>query len=139
MPSYTFTGINFNAFTDISYLANKGNHSVVAGANFIHDKFREKETTAARRDNKNRTAGAYAQYTWDASEKIKLESGLRIDNAWYGNMLYSKNETFVLPRMSLLIKYNPKWSSRIGGGMGIKRQPFLLKKPKRYNTETLNS
>lgn len=120
MPDYIFTGINFNAFTDISYLANKGNHSIVAGANFIHDKFREKESNSGRRDNKNRTAGVYAQYTWDASDKIKLESGLRIDNAWYGNMLYSKNETFVLPRVSLLIKYNQKWSSRIGGGFGYK-------------------
>lgn len=141
MPSYTFTGINFNAFTDISYLANKGDHSVVAGANFIHDKFREKLNNSGKRDNKNRTAGAYAQYTWDASEKIKLESGLRIENAWYGNMLYSKNETFVLPRISLLIKFSPKWSSRIGGGMGYKTPTIFTEETETIqyrNVEQLN-
>lgn len=120
LSSYKFTGINFNAFTDVSYLANKGDHSLVVGANFISDKFREKENNSGRRDNKNRSIGAYAQYTWDASDNIKLESGLRIDNVWYGNMLYSKNETFALPRVSLLVKYNSKFSSRIGVGMGYK-------------------
>ncbi|MCA1481350.1 hypothetical protein I6F37_41210, partial [Bradyrhizobium sp. NBAIM08] len=34
--------------------------------------------------------------------------------------IYAKTEAFVLPRVSLLMKFNPKWSSRIGGGMGYK-------------------
>jgi outer membrane receptor for ferrienterochelin and colicins len=49
-----------------------------------------------------------------------LESGLRIDVANYKNDGYSNTEIFFLPRVSLLIKYNPKWSSRIGAGMGYK-------------------
>lgn len=141
LPSYTFTGINFNAFTDISYLTNKGDHSLVVGANFIHDKFREKKNNSGRRDNKNRTFGTYAQYTWDASENIKLESGLRIDKAWYGNMLYSKNEMFALPRVSLLLKYNPKWSSRVGVGMGYKTPTIFTEETETIqyrNVEQLN-
>jgi len=141
LPSYTFTGINFNAFTDVSYLANKGDHSLVVGANFIADKFREKQNNSGKRDNKNWAIGAYAQYTWDASDKIKLETGLRIDNAWYGNMLYSKNEIFALPRVSLLIKYNSKWSSRIGAGMGYKTPTIFTEETETIqyrNVEQLN-
>jgi iron complex outermembrane receptor protein/outer membrane receptor for ferrienterochelin and colicins len=66
------------------------------------------------------TAGLYSQHTWDASDRLKLESGLRVDVADYNNSIYLKTEVFVLPRLSLLVKYDSKWSSRIGGGMGYK-------------------
>ena len=81
---------------------------------------KKKITAAGNRDNTSRTGGIYAQHTWDASEKIKLESGLRVDVADYRNPIYSNTEVFVLPRVSLLVKYNSKWSSRIGAGMGYK-------------------
>ena len=43
IPSYTFAGISYNAFTDISYITNAGNHALVLGGNFVYDKFREKD------------------------------------------------------------------------------------------------
>ena len=43
-----------------------------------------------------------------------------MDVANYRNSIYTNTELFVLPRISLLIKYGTKWSSRIGGGMGYK-------------------
>ncbi len=117
IPSYRFKGKDQNAFTDISYLSNLKKHAWVAGGNFIYNDFKE---DSSKRNNKAVTGGLYGQYTWDANEKIKLESGLRIDMVEYNNPLYSKREVFVLPRISLLVKYNSKLSSRIGAGMGYK-------------------
>ena len=120
IPSYHFDGISYNSYTDLSFLTNFSKHSIVTGGNFVFDKFNENNYSVADRDNKNFIGGAYIQDTWDASEKIKLESGLRIDVAGYYNNLFSKNEVFVLPKVSLLVKYSNKLSSRIGGGLGYK-------------------
>ncbi|MEO6720042.1 MAG: TonB-dependent receptor [Ferruginibacter sp.] len=120
MPSYIFAGIDYNAYTDISYVSNAGKHVWVIGGNFIYNNFKEKNNTTVNRNNKANTGGIYAQHTLDASDMIKLESGLRFDLVNYSNALYSNTEFFVLPRISLLVKYDPKWSSRIGVGMGYK-------------------
>lgn len=119
IPSYNFAGVDYNAFTDVSYVTNANNHALVIGANFIHNKFNETDNSSSR-DNTTRTGGIYGQHTWDASDRVKLESGLRMDVADYKNDIYSKTEVFVLPRVSLLLKFNSQWSSRIGAGMGYK-------------------
>ena len=120
IPGYHFDGTSYNSFTDVSYLRNLVNHSIVGGGNIVYDKFNENQNSLADRDNNNFTAGAYVQDTWDASSKIKLESGLRFDWARYSNRQFSNSEFFVLPRLSVLIKYNEKVSSRIGAGLGYK-------------------
>ena len=120
IPSYKFAGVDYNAFTDISYITNANKHALVLGANLIFNNFKEKKSSSANRDNSITTGGLYGQHTWDASEKVKLETGLRADITDYQNNIYSKTEVFILPRVSLLLKYNSKLSSRIGGGMGYK-------------------
>ncbi len=120
IPAYKFAGVDYNAFTDVSYITNVKKHALVLGGNFIYNRFKEKKSSSSDRDNTIRTGGLYGQYTWDASEKVKLESGLRVDLTDYRNDIYSNTEIFVLPRLSLLLKYNDEWSSRIGGGMGYK-------------------
>ena len=120
IPNWHFDGVSQNYFTDVSYLVNLPNHSLVTGVNTVFDIFNEKRNSALDRDNKNFTGGGYIQDTWDASEKIKLESGLRFDGVRYSNAMYANSEFFVLPRISLLVKYNNKLSSRIGGGLGYK-------------------
>ena len=120
IPAYHFDGISYNSFTDVAYLTNISNHSVVTGGNIVYDDFNEKKSSAGNRDNTNFTAGAYLQDTWDVSENVKLESGLRFDYVQYSNALFTNKEVFGLPRISLLIKYNNKLSSRIGAGMGYK-------------------
>jgi iron complex outermembrane receptor protein/outer membrane receptor for ferrienterochelin and colicins len=120
LPSITFAGIDYNAYTELSYVVATGNSSLVFGGNYIYNNFREKAPGNANRNNKVNTGGLYGQHTWDLNALLKLESGLRIDHVRYRNSIYSKAETFVLPRISLLVKYNPQWSSRIGGGMGYK-------------------
>jgi iron complex outermembrane receptor protein/outer membrane receptor for ferrienterochelin and colicins len=92
----------------------------VTGVDMIYDKFNEKDNSAGDRDNKNFTAGIYIQDTWDASGRIKLETGLRLDHVQYKNSNFSNTEFFVMPRVSLLVKYNEKLSSRIGAGLGYK-------------------
>ena len=120
IPAYNFSGKDYQAYTDISYITNKDKHALVVGGNVIYNNFLEDENSSGDRDNKTVTGGLYAQHTWDASDKVKLESGLRVDAANNSNDLYSNTEYFVLPRVSLLIKYNSQWSSRIGGGIGYK-------------------
>lgn len=118
IPNYTFSGLNTNAFTDASYLWNKEKHTIIGGANLLYDNFTQKNTSTL--NAKSFTTGAYIQHTWDISEKIKLENGLRLDNVTYSNQNFSKNQTFLLPRISALFKINNHWSSRIGGGLGYK-------------------
>jgi iron complex outermembrane receptor protein/outer membrane receptor for ferrienterochelin and colicins len=120
IPGYHLDGISSNSFTDISILSDREKHSLVTGATVVYDVFNENDNSDQDRDNKNLTMGVYIQDTWDASEKIKLESGLRLDWAKYYNPIYSNSEFFALPRISLLVKYNEKLSSRIGIGMGYK-------------------
>lgn len=120
IPAYTFSGVDYNSYSDISYISNGSKHSFVFGSNFIHNQFNEKGKSAANRDNTSITGGLYGQHTWDATDKVKLESGLRIDAVKYKNNIFVNTEMFVLPRISLLIKYNLNWSSRIGAGMGYK-------------------
>lgn len=120
IPAYTFAGIDYNGYTDVSYVSNGAKHAFVLGGNFIYNNFNEKNNSSGKRDNTARTGGIYGQYTWDATDNVKLESGLRVDVANYKNAIYSNTEVFVLPRVSLLVKYSAKWSSRIGAGMGYK-------------------
>lgn len=120
IPSYTFAGIDHSVFTDVSYITNANRHALVLGANAIYNNFKEKRNSSSNRDNTATTGGLYAQHTLDATDKVKIESGLRIDVANYKNSLYSNTEVFVLPRVSMLVKYNSLVSSRIGAGMGYK-------------------
>ncbi len=118
IPGYSFSGLNTNVFTDVSYLITKQKYSIIVGTNLLYDRFQQKISNAL--NAKSLTIGAYIQHTWDISEKIKLENGLRIDNANYSNNNFSKTQTFLLPRVSALYKINNHWSSRIGGGLGYK-------------------
>ncbi len=120
LPSYIFAGIDYNAFSDISYVFNADKHALVFGVNFIYNKFKQKDDRISYRNSIGKTGGLYGQHTWDATDKVKVESGLRIDVADYANALFSRSEVFILPRISVLVKYNAAWSSRIGAGMGYK-------------------
>jgi outer membrane receptor for ferrienterochelin and colicins len=118
--SNNFMGINNNNFNDISYAKNLKNQTLIFGVNFIIDNFKEEILNTTPRNFKTSTSGIYTQHTWDATEKLKLESGIRVDRVTYSNQLYKKTESFFLPRISALYKFNTKWSSRFGAGLGYK-------------------
>ncbi|MBF4518509.1 TonB-dependent receptor [Flavobacterium sp. ANB] len=118
IPGYKFSGLNINSFTDASYVINKKKYTLITGANVVYDNFEQRNSGIL--DSKSFTTGVYVQHTWDVSETIKLENGLRVDNVSYSNINFSKNQTFFLPKISALFKINSQWSSRVGGGLGYK-------------------
>jgi outer membrane receptor for ferrienterochelin and colicins len=113
LPNYDFGGIQKNAFTDISYLKNSTKHAFISGLNVLIEDFTENKVITQKRDYTQKTLGLYVQDTWNVSQKIIFENGLRSDFvADYG--------TFLLPRISVLGKWNEKFSTRFGGGLGYK-------------------
>jgi outer membrane receptor for ferrienterochelin and colicins len=114
----TFSGIHTNSFTDASYILNKKNHTLITGINIIFDQFKENNTNM--QNTKSITRGIYIQDTWDITEKIKMETGIRMDAVRYQNINYTKKQNFILPRISTLFKINNKITSRIGSGLGYK-------------------
>jgi len=121
IPNYIFWGLSTNSFSDFSYAMNKGQHTVIAGLNIVFDEFIQKDPGAtANQNTQSFTAGVYLQDTWDISNSIKLETGVRLDEANYKNINYNKHQLFVLPRVSALFKISNKISSRLGGGLGYK-------------------
>lgn len=118
LPAYAFSGFNTNSFTDLSLLANKQKHTFIGGLNVILDKFNHRNMYIL--NAQSFTSGVYVQDTWDITDRVILESGLRADHVNYKNNNYKKNQTFVLPRISALFKISHKLSSRIGGGLGYK-------------------
>lgn len=138
IPDYSFDGSNYNAYSDISYLKNIKNQSLIFGANLVYDKFSEQnQQPSFTKDFTTRTAGLYAQQTWDISGNFKLESGLRVDFVNYFNALYKKNEAFLLPRISALYKIDDHWSSRIGGGLGYKTPTLFTEQTETFQYQYL--
>jgi outer membrane receptor for ferrienterochelin and colicins len=117
-PGYTFSGLNRNSFTDLSWLRKGKQHVFISGINILYDQFRQQST--GLQNARSFTTGLYMQDTWDITEKVILESGIRFDNATYRTANYRKNQFFVLPRVSALFKFSEKINSRIGGGLGYK-------------------
>ena len=137
IPNYSFKGDNYNVYTDISYLKNLKTQSLIFGANLVYDDFREANQTVLAKDFITKTAGLYFQQTWDATEKLKLESGIRTDLTNFHNSLYSKTDFFILPRVSILYKFNDHWSSRIGGGLGYKTPTLFTEQTETFQYQNL--
>ncbi len=121
VPGYLFEGSSQNSYTELTYLRSRERQTLILGGNFIVDDFREQPHTAPFvRDFQTNTGGLFAQHTWDATRRFKLESGFRLDGVYYLNGRYSKTEFLPLPRVSALFIWTSKLSSRIGGGFGYK-------------------
>ncbi len=114
IPGYTFSGIQRASFSEVNYGYAHEGLEIVAGANLWTDKFsQESHASTEVVDYDHYTLGAFIQSTWNASERLNLETGLRVDKQnEYGN--------FVLPRLALMVKVNPKLVLRVGGGLGYK-------------------
>ncbi|MBL7817627.1 MAG: TonB-dependent receptor [Saprospiraceae bacterium] len=114
IPNYRFGGIQYNAYTDVSFIQKYTKHALITGANVVYDRFNEnKALSNQKRDFNLATVGIYAQDTWDATEKLAFENGLRVDYA-------GRFGVFVLPRISALYKWNSAWSTRLSTGLGYK-------------------
>lgn len=135
IPDYEFDGFNTNAYTDAAYVWDYEKNTIIAGMNVVYDRFEQKNISI--QDSKSFTTGAYVQHTWDVSEKVKLENGLRIDNVNYSNINFSDHQIFVLPRISALFKIDSDWSSRIGGGLGYKIPTIFTEKTEELHYQNI--
>jgi iron complex outermembrane receptor protein/outer membrane receptor for ferrienterochelin and colicins len=135
IPNYSFSGNNVNSFTELSVVINKNKHTFNAGLNLVFDKFKQRQTNI--QNNQSFTIGGYFQDTWDVSDQLKIESGLRIDQVNYQNNNYNKNQTFVLPRIYGLYKFSNKLSSRIGGGLGYKIPTIFTEQAERLQYQDI--
>jgi len=114
LPNYLFSGVQVSTYSEANYSRNGEKADWVLGMNFLTDNFNEdrNSSNAVRSYNYN-TVGAFAQNTWNLSEKISLESGVRGD-------YHNEYGFFFLPRISGLWKINEHFSTRLGGGLGYK-------------------
>lgn len=136
IPGYSFSGKSTNSFTDLSLLSFHKKHTLVTGMNIISDQFRQPNSNVL--DASSTTAGLYLQDTWDISENLKLESGLRADYVYYRNFNFSKRKTFTLPRFSALYRISDKISSRISAGLGYKIPTIFTEKTESMQYRGIN-
>ncbi len=133
LPAYTFDGLSTNSYNELSVLTPVKKHTINSGINYVYDHFKQKNQNQL--DNHSTTIGVYIQDTWDISDALKLESGLRVDHVRFrnnpGSGIGDKNQTFVLPRASLLAKINRQWSSRISAGLGYKTPTLFTEQTER--------
>jgi outer membrane receptor for ferrienterochelin and colicins len=114
IPAYRFSGVQLSSFSEASYNQRGEKTEWITGLNLWTDQFRQNDIALGQAvDYNHTTLGLFAQNTWNASNKLVLETGLRGD---YQN----EYGFFVLPRISALLKINSNFSARVGGGLGYK-------------------
>lgn len=131
IPSYRFDGIQNSTFTELNFVTGNDRSEWITGFNLWTDDFAERQTTVTPlRDYSQTTFGAFVQNNFSISEKIKLETGLRGDYVFdYGLAL--------LPRISLLYKSGPSFTSRIGGGLGYKAPTIFTEESERLQYQNV--
>lgn len=113
LPDYYFSGKQVLSYSEFNYFLKTEKHHWIFGLNLLTDDFSDLSEIKEKRNYNETTAGVFAQNTFNLSDELILESGIRTDfNKDFG--------WFLLPRLSLLIKWNPELTSRLGGGLGYK-------------------
>jgi outer membrane receptor for ferrienterochelin and colicins len=101
-------------FTELSYLKKWKSHTLVTGINFSGETFGKKSPDSSLiNPYSNIILGVFVQDDWKLTQKLTAQTGLRFDY----NSAY---EPVLLPRLSLLYKFNTHFTSRLGGGFGYK-------------------
>lgn len=131
IPAYRFDGVQNSTFTEFNYSTSGEKSEWIAGLNLWTDDFSENQTTATPvRDYMQTTFGAFIQNTTSLSDKFSLESGMR------GDYVIDYGFAF-LPRVSLLYKTSPSFSSRIGGGFGYKAPTIFTEESERMQYQNV--
>jgi outer membrane receptor for ferrienterochelin and colicins len=101
-------------FTELSYLKKWKTHTLVTGINISGETFGKKSPDSSLiNPYGNIILGAFVQDDWKLTQKLTAQTGLRFD-------YHSAYEPVLLPRLSLLYKFNTHFTSRLGGGLGYK-------------------
>jgi len=120
VPNYHFAGTQTASFTEIGLAMNAKKVEWVGGINLWTDQFAEKKlSTNNLRNYDFLTIGGFVQNIFNATSKLTLETGLRLD---YQN----KYGAFLLPRVSALYRFNDHFSMRFGGGLGYKSPTVFI-------------
>ncbi len=114
IPEFEFSGEQISSFSEAVFSHFSEDIEWIAGLNLWTDKFTQNKLDSSQAvDYKLNTFGAFVKNTWNTTDKLSLETGLRFDyQNEYGG--------FVLPRTALLYKVSPKLTFRLGGGLGYK-------------------
>lgn len=113
-PNYQFSGLQVSSFHGLSYRTSKEKVEWIGGLNLWTDNFTQNDIAPDDAlDYSFTTAGFFIQNTWNTSDRIILETGMRGD-------YQSKYGFFALPRFSALFKINENLTARLGGGLGYK-------------------
>lgn len=101
-------------FTELSYLKKWDKHTLVAGINISGENFVKKSPDSSLiNPYNNHVLGVFVQDDWKLTQKLTAQTGLRFD-------YHDAYEPVLLPRLSLLYKFNTHFTSRLGGGFGYK-------------------
>jgi len=112
LPNFNFHGIEWNTYSEASFLKTWQRHKTVGGLNFYTDKFTEDATLSTGSLGYNySTAGAFIQDTWMLDSSWILQTGFRMDK-------HNRYNIYLLPRGSLLFKATKHLSLRGGYGRG---------------------
>ncbi|MDR1337081.1 MAG: TonB-dependent receptor [Tannerella sp.] len=127
VPGYVFDGTQGASFSEVNASFGAENMEWVTGANLWTDRFSEKQNPLIPvRDYRQLTAGVFVQNLAQLTDRFSLETGLRGDYvADYGFAF--------LPRISGLFRISPKWTSRVGGGLGYKTPTIFTEESERVH------
>ena len=124
IPTSRFEALQQSSFSELTWSHRREDFQWIAGANFLTDDLVEEPGIEEVRDYHFKTFGLFLQNAWNISQKFTLESGLRGDFVnEYGFEL--------LPRLSMMYKISPKWTSRLGGGLGYKTPTVFTEEAER--------
>jgi outer membrane receptor for ferrienterochelin and colicins len=113
LPEFLFKGRQLSSYGEAVYSLKGERSNWIFGMNLITEKFSDLAVETTDLGYDYLTAGIFVMNSFDISNKVILETGLRTD--------YNKKDGwFLLPGASMLIKITEKFSGRIGGGTGYK-------------------
>ncbi|MEZ4945624.1 MAG: TonB-dependent receptor [Cyclobacteriaceae bacterium] len=131
IPSYEFSGVQLSSFSELAYNHRGERSEWVAGLNMWTDQFTQDNVAPTQAVDYNyNTFGAFVQNTWNASEVLTLETGLRGD-------YQSEYGFFALPRISAMFKLHPKFTTRVGGGLGYKASTVFTEDAERIQFQNV--
>lgn len=113
VPDWQFAGTQLSSFSEAHMVGSSQTLDWVTGLNLWTEDFDHATaaTSQYNHDFDHYTFGGFVQGTRTLTDRISIESGLRIDHTSdYGN--------FVLPRLSLMYTPTEHTTVRLGGGLG---------------------
>lgn len=126
IPDHLFQGIQTAVFSELSIVHDSPSGSWVGGINLWSDTF-DDQTSGLEdsRDFSTRIYGAFLQQTYDWTDRMTTETGMRAD---FANPAPEStwNGLFLLPRLSMYYRFSNQWSMRVGGGLGYKMPDMFI-------------